>query len=100
MVDLNGISGQQALENRETASKKSSTVKASDQSNAANPDEVSRLQQPDSIELSSEVAKALAAAESFDSEKVEKIKEAIAKGEYPIDPRQIAKSMADLEKLL
>jgi len=97
MVDLNGVSGQQALENRETALKKSSTVKANDQSG---PGEASRSQQPDSIELSSEVAKALASAEGFDSEKVEKIKEAIAKGEYPIDSRQIAKSMADLEKLL
>ena len=51
MVDLNGVSGQQALENRETALKKSSTVKANDQSS---PGEASRSQQPDSIELSSE----------------------------------------------
>ena len=96
MVDLNGVSGQQALENRETALKKSSTVKANDESSSG---EASRLHQPDSIELNSEVAKALASAEDFDSEKVEKIKEAIAKGEYPIDSRQIAKSMADLEEI-
>ena len=93
MMDLNGISSQQALENRETGSKKPGSVRAEAQTHS---DSASKLQKPDSIELSSEVAEALAAADTFDSEKVEKIKEAIANGEYPIDPRQIAKSMADL----
>ena len=34
MVDLNGVSGSRLLKNRETALKKSSTVKANDESSS------------------------------------------------------------------
>ena len=94
MVDLNGVSGQQALETKETTARKSSGASTREQEKS------DKAQQSDSIELSPEVTKALAAEASFDSEKVEKIKQAIADGEYPVDSKRVAQSMVDLEKLL
>lgn len=94
MVDLNGISGQQALETKEATARKSTGASTKEQ------DKADKAQQSDSIELSPEVTRALAAEASFDSEKVEKIKQAIADGEYPVDSKRVAQSMVELEKLL
>jgi len=43
---------------------------------------------------------AVASDADFDKAKVDAIKEAIAAGTYVIDARKIAKSFAELEKLL
>ena len=36
----------------------------------------------------------------FDSEKVERIKQALSDGNYPIDARKIAEGFAEIEQLL
>ena len=53
----------------------------------------------DELKLSEATAAALESAE-FDSEKVNKIKEMIAKGEYPLDEKRIAESFFALEQLI
>lgn len=53
----------------------------------------------DKVELSAD-AKAELNKAGFDTEKVERIKQAIADGNYPIDSDRIAKGFADIEKLL
>ena len=62
--------------------------------------ESTNLNRPDSVELSSQVTDALKTETGFDANKVEKIKQALAEGEYPINAQRIAKEMYDLEKLL
>ena len=53
----------------------------------------------DTVELSAVALQDLSRAE-FDQAKVEQIKQALADGNYPIDPRRIAESFASIEKLL
>jgi len=53
----------------------------------------------DELKLSEATAAALESAE-FDSEKVNQIKEMIAKGEYPLDEKRIAESFYALEQLI
>ena len=53
----------------------------------------------DEVKLSEATAAALETAE-FDSEKVNKIKEMISKGEYPLDEKRIAESFYALEQLI
>jgi len=53
----------------------------------------------DRVELSAEASAELEKA-GFDSEKVERIKQAISEGNYPIDSRKIAEGFSDIEKLL
>ena len=53
----------------------------------------------DELKLSEATAAALESAE-FDAEKVNKIKEMIAKGEYPLDEKRIAESFFALEQLI
>ncbi len=53
----------------------------------------------DELKLSEATAAALESAE-FDSEKVNQIKEMIAKGEYPLDEKRIAESFFALEQLI
>jgi len=53
----------------------------------------------DSVNLSPEALKALDKA-GFDAGKVERIKEAIANGDYIVDTKKLAKSFAEIEKLL
>ena len=53
----------------------------------------------DEIKLSEATTAALESAE-FDSEKVNQIKEMIAKGEYPLDEKRIAESFFALEQLI
>lgn len=53
----------------------------------------------DQVDFSPQVSNILENA-SFDRAKVEAIKEAIQNGNYPLDARKIAESMAGLEKLI
>ena len=53
----------------------------------------------DELALSSRVETALETAD-FDSEKVERLREAIAKGAYPLDSMKISEKFIELEKLL
>ena len=53
----------------------------------------------DRVELSAEARVELDKAE-FDAEKVDRIKQALADGNYPIDVRRIAEGFSDIEKLL
>lgn len=53
----------------------------------------------DRVELSAD-AKAELEKAGFDTEKVERIKQAISEGNYPIDSRRIAEGFSDIEKLL
>ncbi|MEL0322672.1 MAG: flagellar biosynthesis anti-sigma factor FlgM [Gammaproteobacteria bacterium] len=53
----------------------------------------------DRVELSVEARTELDKA-GFDAEKVDRIKQALADGNYPIDSRRIAEGFSDIEKLL
>lgn len=53
----------------------------------------------DRVELSAE-AKAELDKAGFDAEKVDRIKQALSDGNYPIDARRIAEGFSDIEKLL
>lgn len=53
----------------------------------------------DRVELSAEARAELDKA-GFDAEKVDRIKQALADGNYPIDARRIAEGFSDIEKLL
>ena len=53
----------------------------------------------DRVELSTAAQTELDKA-GFDAEKVERIKQALADGNYPIDTRRIAEGFSDIEKLL
>ena len=55
--------------------------------------------QVDRVQLSNEVVAELDKA-GFDEEKVAQIKQALADGDYPIDPRRIAEGFTEFEKLL
>jgi negative regulator of flagellin synthesis FlgM len=52
-----------------------------------------------SVELSSKLKDEIAAV-SFDSKKVEQIKQSIEEGNYPLNNKKIAESFIPLEKLL
>ena len=53
----------------------------------------------DELALSSSVEKALESAD-FDSQKVERLRAAIAKGDYPLDSMKISEQFVELEKLI
>lgn len=53
----------------------------------------------DELKLSDETVNELNRAE-FDEEKVAQIKQALADGNYPLDPKRIAQGFTDIEKLL
>jgi len=53
----------------------------------------------DRVELSGVQEKAMAAPD-FDSEKVERIKQAIREGNYPLDSRRIAENFMALERMI
>ena len=53
----------------------------------------------DRVQLSNEGVAELDKA-GFDEEKVAQIKQALADGDYPIDPRRIAEGFTEFEKLL
>jgi negative regulator of flagellin synthesis FlgM len=53
----------------------------------------------DRVELSGIDARAMAAPD-FDADKVERIKQAIRDGNYPLDARRIAESFVSLERMI
>ncbi len=53
----------------------------------------------DSVELSEGVRNASTEA-VFDADRVAELREAIANGQYPLDPKKIAESFASIERLL
>ena len=53
----------------------------------------------DEVQLSDETVVELNRA-GFDEEKVAQIKQALADGNYPLDPKRIAQGFTDIEKLL
>ena len=53
----------------------------------------------DEVKLSDETVVELKRA-GFDEDKVAQIKQALADGNYPIDPKRIAQGFTDIEKLL
>ena len=55
--------------------------------------------QDSSVELSAKLKNDIAAV-SFDSQKVDQIKQSIEQGNYPLDNRKMAESFIPLEKLL
>lgn len=55
--------------------------------------------QDDRVELSEEATQELNRA-GFDADKVDRIKQALADGNYPLDARRIAEGFKDFEKLL
>ena len=81
--------------NADTFKKVSSGDKSTESSTASAPTKVGG----DEIKLSEATTAALESAE-FDSEKVNQIKEMIAKGEYPLDEKRIAESFFALEQLI
>jgi flagellar biosynthesis anti-sigma factor FlgM len=70
-------------------------IRSEDSENASN---IVQLD-TDRVELSTEATAELDKA-GFDAEKVDQIKQALADGNYPIDPRRVAEGFADIEKLL
>ena len=81
--------------NADTFKKVSSGDKSTESATASAPMKVGG----DEIKLSEATTAALESAE-FDSEKVNQIKEMIAKGEYPLDEKRIAESFFALEQLI
>ena len=57
------------------------------------------LKASDEVKLSDETVVELKRA-GFDEEKVAQIKQALADGNYPLDPKRIAQGFTDIEKLL
>jgi negative regulator of flagellin synthesis FlgM len=55
--------------------------------------------QEDTVSLSN-VAQKVMAEPDFDRAKVESIKQAIAEGQYPLDPKRIAESFLALERMI
>jgi len=53
----------------------------------------------DSVALSNVTEKAMAEPD-FDRAKVEAIKQAIAEGQYPLDPKRIAESFVAIERMI
>jgi len=58
-----------------------------------------RQVEADVVQLSDALRSELSRSE-FDQEKVERIKNAIAEGNYPIDGKRVAESFAAIEKLI
>lgn len=54
---------------------------------------------PDRVELSA-AAKVASREETFDADRVAALRQAIAEGQYPLDPKKIAESFASIERLI
>ncbi len=75
--------------------------KASASTGSASPADSSERAAPaqDTVSLSNVTQKVMAEPD-FDRAKVESIKQAIAEGQYPLDPRRIAESFLALERMI
>jgi negative regulator of flagellin synthesis FlgM len=80
----------------EKVSKKASTSVPSALSTESS-ERTARLE--DTVTLSN-VAQKVMAEPDFDRAKVESIKQAIAEGQYPLDPKRIAESFLALERMI
>ena len=89
-----GVDKTGGVQNADAFKKVSSGEKRADSASVASPPAGG-----DELKLSDATAAALESAE-FDAEKVNKIKEMIAKGEYPLDEKRIAESFYALEQLI
>ena len=83
------LTSTKAAENRSTNSK--TTVDHASVSETSGTEELVKL----SANLQADIDKAL-----FDQEKVDRVKDALRNGDYPIDSNKIADSFIDLEKLI
>ena len=54
----------------------------------------------DEVKLSNVAQKAMTSRPDVDQEKVDRIKQAIEEGRYPVDSRRLAESFASLERLV
>jgi flagellar biosynthesis anti-sigma factor FlgM len=83
------LTSTKTAENRSTNSK--TTVDHAPVSETSGTEELVKL----SANLQADIDKAL-----FDQEKVDRVKDALRNGDYPIDSNKIADSFIDLEKLI
>lgn len=92
---ISGVGGRgpQALRLAEAESKKNAEAdRAAKSAGASTPAQ-------DSVELSEGVRSASTEA-VFDADRVAELRQAIAEGQYPLDPKKIAESFASIERLL
>ena len=82
----------------EKVSKKAG-ASSSSASSAGSSERAAPARQEDSVSLSNVTQKVMAEPD-FDRAKVESIKQAIAEGQYPLDPRRIAESFMALERMI
>jgi len=82
------------------AAVRSSLEKAAKKASAPESDRPAPLRsEDDSVALSNVTEKAMAEPD-FDRAKVEAIKQAIAQGQYPLDPKRIAESFVAIERMI
>jgi negative regulator of flagellin synthesis FlgM len=87
-----------ARNNAEKVSKKASSSSVS-ASPASGSERAAPAREEDTVSLSNVTQKVMAEPD-FDRAKVESIKQAIAEGQYPLDPRRIAESFLALERMI
>jgi len=85
--------------NAEKVAKKSSTTAGSTSGPAENGERIAPARQEDTISLS-QIDQKVKAEPDFDRAKVEAIKQAIAEGQYPLNPKRIAESFVALERMI
>ena len=92
---ISGVGGRgpQALRLAEVDSKKNAEADRAAKSPGAS------APAQDSVELSEGVRSASTEA-VFDADRVAELRQAIAEGQYPLDPKKIAESFASIERLL
>lgn len=89
-----------ARHNAEKVSKKASSPSVSASTTAGSERAApAPAREEDTVSLSN-VAQKVMAEPDFDRAKVESIKQAIAEGQYPLDPRRIAESFLALERMI
>lgn len=90
------------INGRPLTSAKTNESKQSDQATTLGKDDLNASVKDvptDRVELSAEATQELDRA-GFDAEKVERIKQALADGNYPVDAGRIAEGFREFEKLL
>ena len=92
---ISGVSAK-ALSAIKPEQKKDEELKSADVESQAAP--VAR-EMSDKVQLSNETVAELSRA-GFDEAKIAQIKQALADGNYPLDPKRIAEGFTEIEKLL
>ena len=88
------VSGQSQPQKASVENRKSPPEATTAESAGATPTALS-----DRLTMSTEMEAAMAPVD-FDSQKVQRLREAIASGAYPIDPMKISEKFLELERLL